>query len=114
MIRRSAIATAALMGAATIVSAQGVSIAPQAVVIDSRTRTGEVVLVNQGDIPAEVAVSALYGYPVADAAGIMTLQTFDVVPDTAPSAVPWIQVFPQRVRLAPHARQTLRILVSPP
>jgi P pilus assembly chaperone PapD len=94
--------------------AQGVLIAPQAVVIDSRTRTGELTLVNESNSPAEVAVSTLYGYPVTDTAGMMSLQTFDTVADTAPSAAPWIQVFPRRLRLAPRARQTLRILVSPP
>jgi hypothetical protein len=95
--------------------AQNGLIAPQAVMIDSRTRTGELTLVNESNTPAEVAVSTLYGYPVTDSAGMMSLHVFDgVVPDTAPSAAKWIQVFPRRLRLRPHARQTLRILVSPP
>jgi P pilus assembly chaperone PapD len=95
--------------------AQNVLIAPQAVVIDSRTRTGKLTLVNESDTPAEVAVSTLYGYPVTDSIGMMSLHVFDgVVPDTAPSAANWIQVFPRRLRLPPRARQTLRLLVSPP
>jgi len=95
-------------------AAQNVLISPQAIVVDPRTRTGEVTLVNEGTAPAEVAVSALYGYPVTDSAGTMRLQTFTSVDDSAPSMASWIDVFPRRLKLAPRARQTLRILVSPP
>jgi P pilus assembly chaperone PapD len=113
-----AVVVAIALGASTGVPrdgvAQGVLIAPQAVVIDSRTRTGELTLVNQGDTPVEVAISTLYGYPVTDSEGAMSLHTFEVVPDTAPSAADWVQVFPRRLRLAPRSRQTLRVLVTPP
>ena len=94
--------------------AQSVAIAPQMIVVDASTNASAITLVNQGDSPAEVSLSTEYGYPATDSAGAMFLQTFPTVDDTTPSAAPWIQIFPERLHLAPHARRTVRLLVTPP
>lgn len=112
---------AAVIGAAAVpgcLRAQMVAIAPQAFMIDARTRTAAVTLMNQDDTPADVSFSTIYGYPVTDAAGTMSLRTIDasqaVLTDTTPSAASWIQAYPRRMQLAPHSRRTVRLIASPP
>jgi P pilus assembly chaperone PapD len=102
------------IGKTADVTAQSVAIAPQMIVVDSRTNAGSLILVNEGNIASEVSISTEYGYPDTDSSGGMFLRTFNTAPDTAPSAASWIQVFPQRFRLEPHARRTVRLLVTPP
>jgi P pilus assembly chaperone PapD len=105
---------AACMATATDIAAQTVTIAPQFVVVNAETQSSSITLVNTGTTPSEISFSTLYGYPVTDSAGFMILQTFGSVHDTTPSIAPWIQVFPQRLRLAPKERRVVRILVNPP
>jgi P pilus assembly chaperone PapD len=97
-----------------VAAAQAILIAPNAIVIDARTGTAAVTLVNTGDRTAEVSLTTLYGFPTTDSAGRMRLQTFDVVSDTAPSAATWLRAFPERLMVAPGTRRTIRLLVTPP
>lgn len=94
--------------------AQGVLVAPHAVFIDHRTRSGWVQLYNPGTDPVEVSVEALFGYPVTDSVGNLELRTIDSPDSTMPSAVSWIQAFPRRTVIPPQARQTIRLLITPP
>ena len=98
----------------THAGAQSVMIAPNAVVIDGRIGTGAVTLVNSGDRAAEISISSLFGFPATDSAGRMRLETFATVDDTMPSASAWLRAFPERFVLAPGARRTVRLLVTPP
>ena len=95
-------------------AAQALMIAPNAIVIDARTNTGAVTLINTGDRAAEVSLSTLYGIPVSDSSGSMRLHTVDVIDDTIPSAAAWLRAFPERLVIAPGARRTVRLLASPP
>ena len=95
-------------------AAQGVLVAPHAVFIDHRTRSGFVQLYNPGTEPTEVSITALFGYPVTDSVGQLDLRTIDRPDSTMPSAVEWIQAFPRRTVIQPLARQTIRLLVTPP
>jgi len=94
--------------------AQGVLVAPHAVFIDPRTRSGWVQLHNPGAEPAEVSIGALFGYPVTDSLGNLSLRTIDTTDATYPSAVSWLQIFPKRVVVPAQSRQTIRIMVLPP
>jgi P pilus assembly chaperone PapD len=105
-------ASLALVGAPA--RAQGVLVAPQAVFVDHRTRSGSVELYNPGAEPAEVTVSTLFGYPVTDSLGRTTLFTTAAPDSAAPSAAAWVSAFPRRLTLAPRQRQTVRLLVRPP
>ena len=107
-------AAAALSIAAAPARAQGVLVAPQAVFVDHRTRSGAIELYNPGTEPAEVTVSALFGYPVTDSLGRTTLYTTTAPDSSAPSAAAWVSAFPRRLTLAPRQRQTVRLLVRPP
>jgi P pilus assembly chaperone PapD len=104
----------ALAALAGTLQGQAVMIAPNAIIIDGKTGTGAITLVNSGDRAAEISISTLYGYPVTDSSGRMTLRTFPVVDDTTPSAASWLRAFPERLMLAPGARRTVRLLAQAP
>jgi P pilus assembly chaperone PapD len=112
MLIRTLLLAGALVPAA--LSAQGVLIAPTAVFIDARARTASLMIVNPNEQTAEVEIGTLFGYPVTDSAGQLTLRTVEAPDSTMPSAAAWIRPFPRRMTLAPHVQQTVRLLVSPP
>lgn len=93
---------------------QGVLIAPTTVVIDARSRTTSLLLINPGTEPAEVEVSAFFAYTVTDSAGQLQLHTPEVPDSGVVSAAEWIRLFPRRMTIQPKAQQTVRLLVSPP
>jgi hypothetical protein len=104
-----------LLGVATgTLGAQGVMVAPHAVFIDQRTRSGSVLLYNPGTQPVEVEVSTLFGYTETDSSGAIQLRTIDAPDSSLPSALAWIQAFPRRLVVAPRQRQTVRLLARPP
>jgi len=107
------IAAALGLGASSL-HAQGVMVAPHAVYIDHRVRSGSVLLYNPGTEPVEVTISTLFGYPVTDSTGSIVLRTVDAPDSTLPSALAWIQAFPRRLTVAPLERQTVRLLARPP
>jgi len=96
------------------VAAQGILVAPHAVFIDHRTRSGWIQLYNPGTEATEVSIEALFGYPVTDSAGQLQLHTVEQPDSTMPSAVAWIQAFPRRAVIQPQGRQTIRLLLTPP
>jgi hypothetical protein len=105
------IAAVALWGA-TQAAAQGVMVAPHAVFIDHRLRSGSVLLYNPGTEPVEVTISTIFGYPTTDSAGRIRLDT--LIADSTVSALAWIQAFPRRLTVGPRERQTVRLLARPP
>ena len=106
-------AAALALGTASL-AAQGVMVAPHAVFIDHRVRSGAVLLYNPGTEPVEVTISTLFGYPVTDSTGAIGLRTVDAPDSTLPSALAWIQAFPRRLTVGPRERQTVRLLARPP
>jgi len=93
---------------------QGVVVAPHAVIMDHRSRSGSVLLYNPNPEPAEITISLLYGYPVTDSTGNIVLRTVETPDSTEPSAAGWLQAFPRRLTVAPLERQTIRLLARPP
>lgn len=117
MLRLCLIALLALVGVLTAerrAAGQSVAIAPQVLVLDARSRTASLVLVNQDGAPADVTLSFFYAYPETDADGAMRLRTFTSVEDTMPSAASWIRSYPDRLVLQPYERRAVRLLASPP
>lgn len=113
LLRLLALPAALAAGPATA-HAQGLLIAPTTVVIDSRSRTTSLLLVNPGDEPAEVEISAFFAYTVTDSTGRLDLHTPERPDSGVVSAADWIRVFPRRMTIDPRAQQTVRLLVSPP
>jgi P pilus assembly chaperone PapD len=93
---------------------QGVLIAPTTVIIDARSRTSSVLLVNQGEEPAEVEISTFFAYTVTDSTGQLQLYTPDSLDAGLISAAEWIRAFPRRMTIAPRSQQTVRLLATPP
>jgi len=112
-MKRTGLSLALLWGAAPL-AGQGVVIAPHAVFMDARTRSGAVLLYNPNTEPVEVAISFFFGYPATDSAGIIVVRTVEHPDSTSPSAASWIQAFPRRLTVPPLERQTIRLLASPP
>ncbi len=113
-MKTSALLVLAAVALPAAARAQGVVIAPTAVFIDARTRTAALLLVNPNEQPVEVEVGTLFGYPVTDSTGQLVLRTVEEPDSTLPSAAAWIRPYPRRMTLAPHAQQTVRLLVTPP
>ncbi len=113
-MRRALWLSAAIGLWASSLDAQGVMVAPHAVYIDHRVRSGSVLLYNPGTEPVEVTISTLFGYPTTDSTGAIVLRTVDAPDSTLPSALAWIQAFPRRLTVAPLERQTVRLLARPP
>jgi hypothetical protein len=112
---RRALLLAAVIGVwGSSLHAQGVMVAPHAVYIDHRIRSGSVLLYNPGTEPVEVTISTLFGYPTTNEKGEIVLRTVDAPDSTLPSALAWIQAFPRRLTVAPLERQTVRLLARPP
>ena len=103
-----------LVALAAPLAAQGVLIAPTTVIIDARSRTSSILLVNQGEEPAEVDISTFFAYTVTDSTGQLQLHTPDSAETGFVSAAEWIRAFPRRMTIAPNSQQTVRLLVSPP
>jgi hypothetical protein len=101
------LATAPLVGWAVLV-------APHAVFIDARTRTGQVTLINTGTTAEEVSIETKFGYPDTDSAGAIFVRMVDEPAPDAPSAASWIRPFPRRVVVQPGERQVVRLLAQPP
>ncbi len=95
-------------------AAQGVLIAPTTVIVDSRSRTTSLLLVNPGDEPAEVEISAFFAYTITDSTGQLQLHAPERPDSGVVSAADWIRVFPRRMTIDPRSQQTVRLLVSPP
>jgi hypothetical protein len=93
---------------------EGVLVAPHAIFIDHRTRTGQVHLLNTGSEPEEVEIQLQFGYPDTDPAGNIFVRLIEDPDSGAPSAASWIRAFPRRLMLPPGGRQVVRLLATPP
>lgn len=96
------------------VSLKAVLVAPHAVFMTHRTRTGQLQLHNTGTRPEEVTIELKYGYPAADSTGRVQVQLADSAAASEPSAAGWIRAFPRRLVLGPGERQVVRLLATPP
>lgn len=111
-------APALLSAVAAVALAPGlvdaILVAPHAVFIDHRTRSGQMFLVNTGGVAEEVVIELKYGYPTSDSVGGVYVQLIDQPDSAAPDATPWLRAFPRRTVVQPGERQTVRLLAQPP
>jgi hypothetical protein len=94
--------------------AQAMVVAPHAVFIDHRTRSGVLYLQNPGDVPEEFAIRLQFGYPVSDSLGSVHVQLMDEPQTGGRSAAGWVRALPARAIVPPGARQAVRLLAQPP
>ncbi len=100
------------LGASAPLVAQGVLVAPHAVVIDHRTRSTSITLYNPSSTPSEIRITTFFGFPVTDSTGDFQLTT--PAEGSPRSAAEWIDAYPRRTMLGPLERQTVRLLARPP
>jgi len=112
LIRVISLAGVALAGSPIVTRA--VLVAPHAVFIDHRQRTGQITVANPGDRPEEVEIDFVFGYPATDSAGNPYVKMIEQPGPEQPSAAEWMRAFPRRMRLEPGQRQVVRLLASPP
>jgi len=112
ILKAAAIAMLAIVLHPVISSA--VLVAPHAVFIDHRTRTGQITLANPGSEPEEVRIELKFGYPKTDSLGNPYVELIDDPGPDDRSAAEWIRAYPMRVRLEPGQRQVVRLLATPP
>lgn len=93
---------------------EAVLVAPHAVFMTHRARTGQLQLHNTGTRPEEVTIELKYGYPAADSTGRVQVQLTGAPDSTEPSAAGWVRAFPRRLVLGPGERQVVRLLATPP
>ena len=94
--------------------ASAVTVSPNALFIDSRTRSGVLTLYNPGTTAEEIEITFAFGYPRSDLAGAISVALADSAPAGEPSVLGFVRAFPRRLRLEPGQRQTVRILMQPP
>lgn len=110
--RRFLLALALLVSVAA--PAWAVTVSPNALYIDHRTRSGTLTLVNTGTRAEEIEINFMFGYPRADSLGNVSVEVVAEAPLGEPSLVPFLRAFPRRLRLEPGQRQVVRIFVQAP
>ncbi|MBL0937837.1 MAG: molecular chaperone [Gemmatimonadaceae bacterium] len=96
------------------VGAQGVLVAPTALVLTESRRSATVTLVNTSSTASDVSIALAFGYPETDSLGQMRLVLQDAPADSMPSAVPLLSVYPSRVLLPPGATRVVRLVATAP
>ncbi len=92
----------------------GVLVAPTAVFLSEHDRTGRMTIQNPSDSPKEITIYLSFGIPESDSLGDVTVRLLDSAVTDPRSAMDWIRVFPRKVTLAPHDKQTVRFVARPP
>jgi len=92
----------------------GVLVAPTAVFLSEMDRTGRMMVQNPSDSPKEITVYLSFGIPESDSLGEVSVRLIDSAITDPRSAVEWIRVFPRKLTLAPHDKQTIRFIARPP
>ncbi len=90
-----------------------VIISPYIVYTDSKHRFGSFLVQNESNEPYEITVSFVFGYPVSDSTGNISMKYFKEAPDSLPSVAQWVKAFPRKFVLNPKERQTIRLTVRP-
>lgn len=95
-------------------AARAVSVTPTALYIDSRTRSGTLLLFNPGTLPEEITIDFAFGYPQVGANGKIAVSLTQEPAAGEPSALAWFRAFPRRLVLQPGQTQVVRVLVDAP
>jgi hypothetical protein len=89
-------------------------ISPYVVYMDEQEKYGSYIVQNESNEEYEITVSFVFGHPVSDSLGTVSMRYYDEPTDTLPSIVNWIRAFPKKFVLKPDQRQIIRMTVRPP
>jgi P pilus assembly chaperone PapD len=106
---------AALTTIVVSITAQAqVVLAPTAVYMSDNQRSATFLVVNNTTEEKDVALRLQFGYPVSDSNGNVAMIYTDTAVAQRFSCTEWVQVFPRKFRLAPGARQIVRLTARVP
>lgn len=105
--------TLLLWGTAVLTEAVAIVVAPTAVYLTDRSPASAVTLFNPSNVPEEVSVDVLFGYPTTSDDGNLYLH-LDSTSTDARSAAEWIQALPRRLVVPPGERRVVRLLARHP
>ncbi|MDH4044041.1 MAG: hypothetical protein OEY20_03015 [Gemmatimonadota bacterium] len=91
-----------------------VYVSPTALFLDDDNRNGQLTVGNRGTEAEEVSIELRFGFVDADSSGTPFIRFIDDPGPEFPSATEWLGVYPQRVRLAPGEKRTVRVFARPP
>ena len=90
------------------------SFAPVALYLDNVNRSGYILADNGTDRPQEVSIEFVFGYPVSDSSGNVTMLFPQNLTGSEPNAAPWIYAYPRKFHLGPYQRRKIRFIARPP
>ncbi len=91
-----------------------VIISPYIVYTDASNRYGSLIVQNESTEIYEISISFVFGYPVSDSVGTVSMKYINEPSSDMPSIVNWIRAFPKKFVLNPKQRQIVRMSVRPP
>lgn len=94
--------------------ADAIVVAPHHVFLDPQTRSGVLYLHNAGPAPEEASIEFVFGYPVSDSVGDVSVCLMQHPDSTEPSMAGWLRAFPRRTLVGPGETRTVRLLLQPP
>lgn len=89
-------------------------VAPTAVYLDEKNKSGYIVVRNTASVPKEVEISFRFGYPATNDEGIVSIFFPDTVLPGQPSAVDWLFAYPRKSIVLPGQTRTIRFMIRPP
>ncbi|MBI5326375.1 MAG: hypothetical protein HZB41_14060 [Ignavibacteriae bacterium] len=96
----------------TGISYAQVAIYPPAVFLDSKTRSGSMTVLNQGEDPKEIEINPKFGYMAYDSIGNVYTEYDDSIAAASSSVVPYLTIFPKKFVLQPKKDQVVRFLIK--
>ncbi|MDH4155956.1 MAG: hypothetical protein OEW00_01590 [candidate division Zixibacteria bacterium] len=91
-----------------------VLVAPTAVYLTERDRTGRLTVQNPSDKPKEISIYLSFGIPESDSLGNVSVRLQDSTSIDPRSAAEWIRVFPRKFVLPAGGEQVVRFVANPP
>ncbi len=91
-----------------------VSVSPPALFINSTNRFGTFTVENKTAETQEVSIKFIFGYPVSDSIGNMSMQYNDTIAEAQHSLAGWIKGFPRKFVLPSGSQQIVRLNAQPP
>lgn len=91
-----------------------VLISPYIVYVDGKTKVGSFIVQNESDEVYEIGISFIFGYPVSDSVGELTMHYVQNDSSEYWSIAKFARVFPRKFFLQPKQRQVVRISIKAP
>jgi P pilus assembly chaperone PapD len=91
-----------------------VIISPYVVYIDAQERYGTFIVQNESNQDYEITISFVFGHPISDSLGNVSMKYYEEPVNDLPSITNWIRAFPKKFVLMPGQRQLIRMTVRPP